>query len=203
MGTIRCGFWTLKFILSLESMKEWLELCKKLNISFEIPNHERTKHTIEQVHEAYSQFYKSLMTTEISDRIHIGAPAYIMLFLSGNKMNPVSGFNLMPFYYAIYNYENNRKVATLSFCLEISYPKSIAVSSDDNKYFTYEDIQLHEPLGYPLFLQLTDFVKKHTKPLRYVTKNVELKPSIRISPQVKYDLACSWIAKKYEWSIKM
>ena len=45
MGTIRCGFWKLRFLLSPESMKEWLELCKEHNICFEIPNTERTKHT--------------------------------------------------------------------------------------------------------------------------------------------------------------
>lgn len=198
MGTIKCGFWTLKFLLSLESMKEWLELCKKLNIGFVIPNYEQTKHTIEQVYEAYGRFYESLITHHKS----INAPAYTMSFLTGNKLQPVSSFSLMPFLYDIYNYDNNRKVETLPLCLKISYPKSVAVSSDDNKYFTYEDIQLHEPSGYPLFLQLTDFIKKRTKPLRFVANGVEQKPSIRISSQARKDLACSWIAKKYEWNIK-
>ncbi len=202
MGTIRCGFWALKFVLSLESMKEWLELCRSLNVSFEIPNHERTKHSIEQVYEAYCQFYGLLMTTEISDYINLKAPAYTMLFFSGNKAKPISSYHLVPFDHAIYNREN-RKVASLRLCLEISYPKGVAVTCEDDRYFTYEDIQLHEPLGYPMFLQLTDFVKKHTKPLRYVMNGVEHKTPIRISPQAKYDLACSWIAKKYEWSIKM
>ena len=58
MGTIRCGFWKLRFLLSPESMKEWLELCKEHNICFEIPNSERTKHTIEQVYDAYCRFYE-------------------------------------------------------------------------------------------------------------------------------------------------
>ena len=201
MGTIRCGFWKLRFLLSPESMKEWLELCKEHNICFEIPNSERTKHTIEQVYDAYCRFYESLMATE-SDHDFIVAPTYSMLFLTGNKINPVSGFGLVSFDYDIYNSEFNRKIKTIDLCLQISYPKSIAVTSEDNKYFTYEDIQLHEPSGYPLFVQLTDFIKKHTKPLRFVTNGVEQKPSIRISVQAKSDLACSWIAKKYGRIIK-
>ena len=87
MGTIRCGFWKLRFLLSPESMKEWLELCKEHNICFEIPNSERTKHTIEQVYDAYCRFYESLMATE-SDHDFIVAPTYSMLFLTGNKINP-------------------------------------------------------------------------------------------------------------------
>ena len=203
MGTIRCGFWKLRFLLSPESMKEWLELCKEHNICFEIPNYERTKHTIEQVYDAYCRFYESLMATEISDHDSIVAPAYTMSFLTGHNIKPVSSFRLVSFDYDIYNREFNRKIKTIDLCLQISYPKSIAVTSEDNKYFTYEDIQLHEPSGYPLFVQLTDFIKKHTKPLRFVTNGVEQKPSIRISVQAKSDLACSWIAKKYGWNIKI
>ena len=202
MGTIRCGFWKLRFLLSPESMKEWLELCKEHNICFEIPNSERTKHTIEQVYDAYCRFYESLMATEISDHDSIRVPAYTMSFLTGNKIKPVSSFSLVPFDYDIYNSEFNRKIKTIDLCLQISYPKSIAITSEDNKYFTYEDIKLHVPSGYPLFVQLTDFIKKHTKPLRFVTNGVEQKPSIRISVQAKFDLACSWIAKKYGWIIK-
>lgn len=201
MGTIKCGFWKLKFLLSPESLKEWLALCKNLNIDFEIPNWEHTKHSIEQVYELYCQFYEILMGSQAPEQIGTKTSAYTMLFASGNIEMPNSSFHLVTFDLHFYNQVN--RLTLLPFGLQLSYPKGFAVPCDDKDYFTYEDIKLHEPLGYPLFEQLTNFIKRQTKPFRYVANGIEQKPPIRITPQAQKDLTNSWLIKKHEWTIKI
>ena len=201
MGTIKCGFWKLKFLLSPESLKEWLALCKSHNIDFEIPNKEHTKHSIEQVHEAYCQFYEMLMGSQMPEQIRTKTSAYTMLFASGNIEKPFSSFHLVTFDLHFYNQVN--RLTSLPFCLQLSYPKGYAVPCNDKDYFTYEDIKLYAPLGYPLFEQLSNFIKRQTKSFRYVVNGIEQKPPIRISSQAQKDLANSWLIKKNEWKIKI
>ena len=76
---------------------------------------------------------------------------------------------------------------------------------EKGKFFIYEDIQLHSPKSYPLYQQITTYIKNQTKPLHFKAHNIddieEVKPQVRISEQVAIDLANSWIFKNYDFKI--
>jgi hypothetical protein len=68
-------------------------------------------------------------------------------------------------------------------------------------HYVYEDIRYHRPLTYTLFDEITGFIKKRTKPLRFSAHDAdamkEQKPSVRISPDAMQDLKGSWMFGKY------
>lgn len=51
----------------------------------------------------------------------------------------------------------------------LSLPKGFQIDLEDEKgkYYIYEDIREHQPLTYAFFDEVTNYMKKITKPLRF------------------------------------
>lgn len=200
MGTIKCGFWKLRFILTPDEMLEWLQYCEAQGIErLEIPNYERTLHTVSQAGEAYRNLYNTVMGQK--EYILVPGVTYSMIFQSGNPDKPLSSFHLISSEYGFYNSQN--RLVLKKIYQEISYPKGFSVDCDDGIHFVYEDINLHHPNGQPLYEKVTSYIKNITSPLRYMANGSEQKPPVRISNQAAIDLSDSWLAKEYGWEVKL
>ncbi|MCP1359102.1 hypothetical protein [Aneurinibacillus migulanus] len=86
----------------------------------------------------------------------------------------------------------------------LSLPKGFQIDLEDEKgkYYIYEDIREHQPLTYAFFDEVTNYMKKITKPLRFSAHAADVlqeqKPSVRISKHAVNDMINVWIFKKYE-----
>lgn len=200
MGTIKTGFWKLGFILSPNEFEDFIKYCISLNIK---PNSN-------DICEQYKLFYTELTAmTQPSNYMKRDNISYIDLraIVSGLKPENGRGFVINPA--TMVHWPHYKKAVRISsWATQITLQKSISIDKEDEKgkYFEYEDINIHSPQSYPLYEQITDYIKKITKPLRfnaYVVDNVEeIKPPVRISKQVATDLANSWIFKEYEFEMK-
>jgi len=206
MGTIKCGFWKMRFIISPSEFGEFLDRCEHFGISFHCRCYGYPLHSKDKMTELYKAFYDGIISPSKPPRgSHI---AHGMDFSSDKKK--IIGFNLTEDDYIYYHHYGELAHGGWGKdrlrCLEITYQKSVAVNIDE-KHFVYEDILLHEPEGYPIFAALIEPVKKITKPLRFDAwwdegQSYEEKPNVRISLQAARDLSQSWIFKTYNLTMK-
>lgn len=196
MGTIKCGFWKLDFILSPEEFNEFIEFCRMLNIS---PNQG-------DVCEQYLMFYNDLIATnQPAIFLKQDSISFVTLkgFTCGLSTSVGIGFTIGCANMVHWAYDN-AAIRINGWALSISLQKGVSVNKEDEKgkYFVYEDIQLHSPRSYPLYQQITAYIKNKTKPLRFKTNiGNEIKPSVRVSKQVASDLADSWIFKNHNFEM--
>ncbi|MFS0841064.1 hypothetical protein [Paenibacillus sp. 1P03SA] len=191
------GFYKLKFFVTPEEFKSILGLFKPEEAQFQHTNYAQTKHDQDQVHEAYTAFYRYFTAQEKPD-YH----PFFVYSISIARNNESSGF-----------FVKNEGVAFPCHgqwaedelpSVTLSLPKGFQINLEDEKgpYYVYEDIREHRPLTYAFFDELASYTKKITKPLRYSAREAaagqEQKPPVRISKHAANELAASWIFKKYE-----
>lgn len=92
--------------------------------------------------------------------------------------------------------DNGPRMSCRVFCFF-----QIDKEDEQGKYYVYEDIRDHRPLTYKFFEEVTGYIKKRTKPLRFSALDPEAmkeqKPSVRISRDAMQDMSASWIFAKY------
>ncbi|RZK57342.1 MAG: hypothetical protein EOO91_10310 [Pedobacter sp.] len=202
MGTIKNGFWKLSFILSPNEFRDFVKYCKELEIEF---NDQRG----EDIQVEYTKFYNSL-TSDKNPKSYLkqGNISYITIssFVCSLNVKNTIGFIINPA--NMVHWTHYREAVRIQgWAVQITLQKGVSVDKEDEKgkHFIYEDIQLHSPKSYPLYLQIISYIKSITKPLRFKAHNIddieEIKPPVRISEQVAIDLANSWIFKNYEFEM--
>ncbi|OUS76246.1 hypothetical protein B1748_13365 [Paenibacillus sp. MY03] len=191
------GFYKLRFFISPEEFKSVLKLFDDKQAQFQLTNSARTEHDRSQVYEAYQTFYRHFATAEKGT----GYYPHFVYSIAVTVDKESSGFFArnegLPFPYYGQWAEDELP------CILLSFPKGFQVDVEDEqgKPYVYEDIRDHRPLTYTLFDEITDFIKKRTKPLRFSAHDAdamkEQKPSVRISPDAMQDLKGSWMFGKY------
>ncbi len=197
------GFYTLKLFVTPEEFDHVLDRFEQKQARFRLSNYERTVHNRTEVYEAYKRYYQYFIKPEKPD-YHPSFVYSIALMLDGK----MSGFFVrnegVGFPYL-------RQWADDELpCILLSFPKGLQIDLKDEKgdYYIYEDIREHQPLTYAFYDEVTRYIKKETKPLRFLSYVIdelqEQKPAVRISKAAMDDLAGSWIFKKYElgWKVK-
>lgn len=201
MGTIKTGFWKMAFILTPDEFKGFIEFCMGLNIKPDRNN----------IYEQYELFYEGLTAkTQPVNYLKQDNISFITFrtFVSGLLPENAKGFMINPANMVHWPYYKEA-VRISSWAVQITLQKSVSVDKEDpkGKYFVYEDIELHSPQSYPLYQELTAYIKNITKPLRFNAQAIdnieEIKPPVRISKQAAEDLADSWIFNEYEFKIKI
>lgn len=201
MGTIKCGHWTSRFIITPDEFEGFVQECGSYGIGFIVPSYEKVKHDYKKVVEEYQDFYSRFFSAAEPTG---GIMAYSMQYTREDAS--VTGFFMRTEYIYIPYY--GRWAEKKARCIQLSYPKAYAVDCEDGKYFVYEDILKREPEVYPIYESLTKSIKMYTKPLRFTTsiafdERKEIKPTgVRISEGAARDLADSWIFKEYEIEMK-
>ncbi|WP_300672608.1 hypothetical protein [Soonwooa sp.] len=202
MGTIKNGFWKLGFILSPEEFSDFVKYCEELKIKFVVQNGQ-------DIHKEYQRFYNSLVSQEKpKNYLKQANISFINIksFVCSLSIENGIGFIINPANMVHWPYYREA-VRINSWAVQITLQKGVSVDMEDKKgkYFIYKDIQLHSPNSYPLYQNLTSYIKSKTKPLRFKAHIIddieEIKPPIRISEQVANDLANSWIFKSFEFQM--
>lgn len=135
MGTIKCGFWKLGFIISPDEFNGFIEYCKSLNICPDGGD----------VYEQYRIFYTGLIaTTPPSNYIKQNNISYISLrsFVCGLTPENAIGFTINPT--NMVHWAHYREAVRInSWAVQIVLQKNVSVDKEDEKgkYFIYEDIQ--------------------------------------------------------------
>lgn len=180
MGSIRCKFWTSRFIISPEEFNEWFDTWIHDGFAFS------EKTLPPDVKTQYAQFYHARM--DINHEKENEQIPFVGYGIS--KTGFASNYNLLSKDFGLY--PNGTLKLRLGF-LELSSPAQYAVTSEDENYFTYKDILQKEPRAYAVFQKYQTLIKNITKPLYY---NGKPEYSIRISNQAWTDLSQSAFIKK-------
>jgi len=172
MGTIKCGFWTSRFIITPNEFSDWVELCQSEGFSFG-----RRNETVDIMSE-YRAFYQKRMDTTLYHKRIPGATAEIRK----------NGFQTCYFIttgqsWRFYNKDGSAPLD--SAFIQMTSPKQYPLTSDDGSYFTYEDILQREPLAKSYWDMLSKPITSITKPLYQFDKPMY---SVRISKQAYADL---------------
>ncbi len=175
------GFYKLKFFIRPEEFKSILKLFETKQAQFHLTNYARAEHDQNQVYEAYQTFYQYFAAEEKRNDYH---PFFVYSITVASNQES-SGFFArnegVPFPYGGQWAQDELP------CILISFPKGFQINLEDEKgkYYIYEDIRDYKPLSYTFFNEITDSIKKMTKPLRFSAHDAdamkEQKPSVRIS----------------------
>ncbi|KOR76010.1 hypothetical protein [Paenibacillus solani] len=197
------GFYKLRFFITPEEFRSVLELFEHKDTQFRLTNGDRTRHDMSQVIEAYQAYYRYFTTGEKRE----GVRPFFVYSIPVTLQQEDSGF-----------FARNEGVQFPYYgqwaedelpCILLSFPKGLQIEMEDEqgKYYVYEDIRDHRPLTYKLFEDITGYIKKRTKPLRFSALDPEAmneqKPSVRISRDAKQDMSESWIFAKYGLQIRI
>jgi hypothetical protein len=191
MGTIKTGFWTFKFIIAPAEFENFLKECNTYNITFISPVSGYPQHNTNIVLENYGKFYNHF-AAKIKQSI-----STFSYYVHLQGKNGKTSFNLrnenIRFLY------NEQWVSRAIFYLMLSYPKGYAVPCEnDPEHYIYEDILIHEPDIYPIYVKLTNSIKSFTKPFRFTNGIEEIKPSgVRISENAAKDLSSGYFFTQY------
>ncbi|MCQ6563474.1 hypothetical protein [Paenibacillus mendelii] len=190
------GFYKLKFFITPEEFKGVLKLFEHKQVQFHLTNYAQTKHDLNQVYEAYQTFYQ-YFTRQEKPEYH----PFFVYSISVTSDQESSGFFArnegVSFPYGGQWAEDELP------CILLSFPKGLQINLEDDKgkYYIYEDIREHQPLTYTFFEEITGYIKKITKPLRFSALDAdamkEQKPSVRISRDAIQDMSISWIFNTY------
>ncbi|MGG3280555.1 hypothetical protein [Paenibacillus solani] len=196
------GFYKLRFFITPEEFRSVLELFEHKDTQFRLTNGDRTRHDASQVNEAYQAYYRYFAAREKRE----GVRPFFVYSIPVTLQQEDSGF-----------FARNEGVQFPYYgqwaedelpCILLSFPKGFQINMEDKqgKYYVYEDIREHRPLTYKLFEEITGFIKKRTKPLRFSALDPEAmkeqKPTVRISRDVMQDMSTSWIFTKYGLQIR-
>ncbi|MFB6364826.1 hypothetical protein ACFCP7_12270 [Paenibacillus elgii] len=146
------------------------------------------KHSKENVLVEYKKYYNHVTSMEkINNRIG---------FVYSVVIPDTLGFHLVSnkFQYS----DEVKRFWIDDLYLELSYQKAVAIDDETGEYFTYEDINLHYPKGYPIYKEIEDYIKGITKPTRIKINDKVKSFPIRISQNVATDLEQSWAFKENE-----
>lgn len=198
LGSLKnSGFYKLKFFITPEEFKSILQIFEQNKCHFHLTNYAQTEHNLIQVHEAYIAYYQYFTTNEkMVDRYPFFVYS-ISTMVDQEKTGLFARNEGIAFPY--YSQWAEDELPYLLFSL----PKGVQVNLEDEqgKYFIYEDIRHSRPLTYALFNEITSYMKKHTKLLRFSALQsdamIEQKPSVRISDGAIQELKASWIVEKY------
>jgi len=168
MGTIKCGFWTSRFIVTPDEFANFADLVLAEGFAFQ----ER------DIKSQYEAFYKKRMDTKQYHKVIPGVHATIQ------KPDFNSSFHISTAQQWRFYYTDGTSALDSAF-LQISSPKQYSVSCDDGVHFTYEDILEREPLAKSYFDAFTKPIKSITRPLYQFGKPMY---SVRISEQAYIDL---------------
>ncbi len=179
MGTIKCGFWTSRFLISADEFDLWADEILKQGFEFIVKN------MPEDVKGQYRAFYEKRMSPSEDHKM-------IPLVCYGIKKEGVdTSYHLISKEWSFY--PEGKGVVRTKIFVEISSPRQYAVTHPDGLHFTYEDILEVEPEAKIYFDQLTKPIKAMTKPLYDMGKPVY---SIRISKAAYKDLENSAFIKE-------
>jgi hypothetical protein len=200
MGTIKCGFWTFKFIITPKEFETFLNECAVYNIKFIFPVYGYPQHNTRLVLDNYERFYTSFAHAEKQQY----SPFVYEMHIQGE--NGLTGFHIRN---EDIRFSFNRQWAKDKiYYLLMSYPKSYAVPcKDDKEHFIYEDILKREPDIYPIFEKLTNTIKSFTKPFRFINKSNEIieeikPPGVRISENAAKNLSSGFLFTQYKLEMK-
>ncbi|MDR1849180.1 MAG: hypothetical protein LBQ75_04000 [Zoogloeaceae bacterium] len=202
MGTIKCGFWVTKFIITPDEFGDFLRLCDKYTIKFFLPTLENPQHSLSEVLQAYTMFYETYTAVERPKKCRRSFVYSMLIEFEKYK----SGFHLVEDD-VWFPYHGEWAKDKIPF-LEMSFPKGHAVDYKDEKgeYFVFEDINKHRPEMYPIFEALSNHIKQFTKPFRFESfdddKMKEKKTPVRISRQASEDFARSWLFRDNQLNMK-
>lgn len=171
MGTIKCGFWTKRFLVSPEEFAGWVDLCQDEGFSFEDRNGPA------DVKARYHVFYQKRMDRAQYQALIPGVAAS----LSRNGFQ--SGYHLVSGQWRFSFTDGTNPLADIF--IQLSTPKAYAVDCEDGIHFTYEDILQKEPLAKEYFDRFTQPIQTITKPLYQFGKPMH---GVRISKQAYGDL---------------
>ncbi|MDR0234177.1 MAG: hypothetical protein LBI31_05165 [Zoogloeaceae bacterium] len=198
MGTIKCGFWVCKFIVTPDEFADFVNECeRKYKSTFIHQTYSCPQHTAKEVSERYNRLYANFVGK--TKPVGMGGVAHEMGIVTDKDS---SSFALMGNEFMFWI---NSELVKL-FGVRIEYPKGYAViCEDDETKFEYADITKREPTIYPVFQELEAGIKAITKPLRFVSlesgKMIKL-TGVRISENAAKDLASSWIFDNYKLEMK-
>ncbi|GAB6927884.1 hypothetical protein JCM10914A_18670 [Paenibacillus sp. JCM 10914] len=191
------GFYKLKFFITPAELNRVLKLFGQKHAQFHRTNHDRTKHDLNQVYEAYKTFYQYYTMQEKP-----GYHPFFVYSISLTMEHESSGFFVrnegISFPYNQQWAEDELPSVMLSF------PKGFRMDLENEKgnHYMYEDIREHWPLTYAFFNEVANDIKKMTKLLRFSIPAAdalqEQKPPVRLSKDAMNDIMNSWIVKKYK-----
>lgn len=165
MGTIKPAFWTCRFIITPEEFANFAKKCyeHKLNFFFVEATFENSFVPCEKAIHQYEITYNNMMFQKEIETGNYFAAYYIRSNSFKNGLSIIqSNYGKLPF-------------------VQISSPKGYAVNESDGIHFYYEDICKIEPQAELVFKELTEDIKKSTKPLYDAGHSIY---SIRISKSV-------------------
>ena len=171
MGTIKCGFWTTRFLIAPVEFECWINLWQQDGFAWHAQN------LPEDIKSLYEQFYQRRTDKLIE---HKNIP---LICHAATKSGVQTSFRLVSKELSFYPKDKN--VTRSRIFLEFSTPKQYAVAAEDKRYFTYEDILEREPQAYELFQRYHAEIMKITKPLYYMERAAY---SVRVSKQAYSDL---------------
>ncbi len=171
MGTIKCGFWTTRFLVSPEEFSTWIDLFHKERFSFVRQN---MQHDIKS---DYNTFYQKRMDIF---QCHPLIPSVCTTVIKDGFQ---SAFHLIVKAWRFY--DKDGRPSQNDIFVELSTPTQYPVDSDDGIHFTYEDILQKEPLVKTYFDMFNGPIKDITKPLYQHGSPMY---SVRISKRAYTDL---------------
>lgn len=183
MGTVKCGFWNVRFLISPEEFETWTAQCAAESFAFSASVYDCPKVSREEVCGQYRTFYEERMRTDRE------ASAVPVVAYDIAKPDSVSPLRLVSQDFTFFPPDRPPLPLTrTALYLELSAPKQYAVTCDDGIHFEYRDILEIQPDAKDLFVRISSDIKKITKPLQYQERAAY---SVRISRAAWNDLSQS------------
>jgi len=184
MGTIKCGFWTSRFLITDNEFAKFINFCVSKDFRFRAHDYESAIQPRQTLIKCYRKTYSNVISkTNYAESIRGG---YVCFSLVADWFN--GGLIIRRGTYGNYPF------------LEMAAPKAYGVDDDDGRYFHYEDIHQIEPKAREVFMELSSEIKKITRPLYENGRPVY---SIRVSENAWKDLKDSCWYKKYGESVNV
>ena len=170
MGTIRGKWWSIRFLISPDEFRDWIDSWNDDDFNF-------SGETLSlNINERFAQFYCARMNPQQEIK---PIPSVYYTISKTNFHTELNVINQETVFFP------DDKYTLSTIFIELSAPAQYAVSCEDGLHFYYEDILKKEPAAYEVFAKFRDQIKRITKPLYYRGKPIY---SIRISKQAYSDL---------------
>lgn len=183
MGTLKCGFWNFRFLISPEEFEAWAEQCTDEGFAFYSTVYDRPPIDRAAVCSSYRAFFEARMHTDTEVK-SVPLVCYELV-----KPDFVPAFQITSQEFTFYPPDRPPLPLTRTkLYLELSAPKQYAVPCDDGVHFEYGDILEKQPDAKAQFDRISGTVKKITKSLQYQGRTAY---SVRISRAAWQDLSQS------------
>ena len=169
MGTIKCGFWMCRFLVTDKEFVEFVNFCAGKEFRFHASMLNYPLASPQEVIENYSLAYSRIISK--TSYANHGYDCYSLKadWFKGGLGTTSRHYGNYPFF-------------------QIDSPKAYSVSDGDG-YFHYEDIHQQEPRAKEVFSEVSSIIKKISKP---IFENGRPVYSIRISEDAWNDLKESY-----------